>query len=54
MYGTDATEQNVRYYNLLQKIIKIIFSTHFSTFVVVAVVVVVVFLVRNQIAERKI
>ena len=53
MYGTDATEQNVRYYNLLQKIIKIIFSTHFSTFFVVAVVV-VVFLVRNQIAERKI
>ena len=26
MYGTDATEQNIWYYNWLQKIIKIIFS----------------------------
>ena len=32
MHGTDATEQNVCYYNWLQKIIKILFFIHFSFF----------------------
>ena len=29
MYGTNATEQNVRYYYWVQEIIEIIFFTHF-------------------------
>ena len=49
MYGTDATEQNVRYYKWLQKINKILFCTHVSQLLFVCLFA--FSLQQNQITE---